>query len=346
MDGSTPYLTVSVPKKQVKAFQPPPWCDAALPLIILPVQIDERATFFRQLVHALVCTAFHGPRPAAGYEVAHNDGNRRNNRSNNLRWTTITANRFDQIRHGTRLRGERANGAKLTETDVREIRRLCAEEPYRGHITAIAKRFGISRSAVPAIRDHLVWKHVSGTHDVNDAPKCVPGETEEWRPIPKHPGYEASSFGRVRSVDRIVITRLGRRYPYKGTIIKPVPQGGRYHVLNLGPAKCRRVSVIVCRTFHGEKPSPVHQVAHWNRDIYDNRAANLRWATHEENETDKTRHGSRPKGTRHWKSKLSNADVVAIRSSGLILRDISERYGISIGHAHNVVRGKSWKHIP
>jgi hypothetical protein len=171
-------------------------------------------------------------------------------------------------------------------------------------------------------------------------------EVEEWREVPGHPHYEASSLGRVRSLDRWITYSNGKRYFYKGAIIKPVPQGGRYHVLNLGPARCRRVSVVVCRTFHGEKPSAVHQVAHWNGDIYDNRSDNLRWATHEENEADKTRHDTRPKGTHHWKSKLSDADVLTIRSSGLILRAISERYGISIGHAHRVARGKSWKHIP
>lgn len=345
-DGSTPYLTVSVPLKQVKAFQPPSWCDSPLPLIILPVRTNERATFIRQLVHALVCTAFHGPRPAAGYEVAHNDGNRRNNRSDNLRWTTIAANRFDQIRHGTRLLGERANGAKLTETDVREIRRLCATDPYRGHITAIAKRFGVSRSAVQAIRDRLVWKHVSGTTNQNDMPRKHAEEAEEWRAVPNHPGYEASSLGRVRSMDRWILNKLGRKCFLPSVMLKPVVGSKKYHVLNLGPVKCRKVSVVVCTTFHGEKPSPNHQVAHWNGDIHDNRPANLRWATPKENTGDQMRHGTRPLGKRHWKSKLSDADVLAIRSSGLILRTISERYGISIGHAHNVVKGKSWKHIP
>ena len=40
------------------------------------------------LVHILVCEAFHGHRPKDEYEVDHIDGNKRNNRADNLRWVS------------------------------------------------------------------------------------------------------------------------------------------------------------------------------------------------------------------------------------------------------------------
>lgn len=43
-------------------------------------------------LHALICTLFHGSRPAKGYEVDHIDGNRNNNSSKNLRWVTHKQN--------------------------------------------------------------------------------------------------------------------------------------------------------------------------------------------------------------------------------------------------------------
>ncbi|ACI12645.1 HNH endonuclease [Mycobacterium phage Ramsey] len=51
-------------------------------------------------VHTLVATAFIGPRPE-GMECCHQDGDPTNNRVENLRWDTRSANRLDSVRHGT-----------------------------------------------------------------------------------------------------------------------------------------------------------------------------------------------------------------------------------------------------
>ena len=46
----------------------------------------------RHVVHRIVATAFHGPRPSPDYVVDHIDTNRRNNRADNLRWVTRLEN--------------------------------------------------------------------------------------------------------------------------------------------------------------------------------------------------------------------------------------------------------------
>jgi hypothetical protein len=51
------------------------------------------------LVHRLVLLAFVGPCPD-GKMACHNDGNPSNNRVENLRWDTSTANAQDRLRHG------------------------------------------------------------------------------------------------------------------------------------------------------------------------------------------------------------------------------------------------------
>jgi HNH endonuclease/NUMOD4 motif len=38
--------------------------------------------------HVLVCTAFHGPKPAPGYEVRHLNGIKGDDRADNLAWGT------------------------------------------------------------------------------------------------------------------------------------------------------------------------------------------------------------------------------------------------------------------
>lgn len=69
----------------------------------------------RFYVHRLVLLAFVGP-PPGGYEVAHHNGDPADNRLANLRWTTRQGNVLDKRKHGTH--------GRLTESDVREIRRL------------------------------------------------------------------------------------------------------------------------------------------------------------------------------------------------------------------------------
>lgn len=50
-------------------------------------------------VHRLVALAFHG-HPAPGQEVCHFDGDPLNNRADNLRWDTHSANKLDDRRNG------------------------------------------------------------------------------------------------------------------------------------------------------------------------------------------------------------------------------------------------------
>ncbi len=52
------------------------------------------------LAHTLVLAAFVHPRPE-GMEGCHNDGDRENNRLDNLRWDTHSNNQLDMVKHGT-----------------------------------------------------------------------------------------------------------------------------------------------------------------------------------------------------------------------------------------------------
>lgn len=53
----------------------------------------------RRYVHTLVLEAFTGPR-IDGMVACHNDGNRHNNRADNLRWDSVSANNHDTVKHG------------------------------------------------------------------------------------------------------------------------------------------------------------------------------------------------------------------------------------------------------
>lgn len=74
-------------------------------------------------VHRLILEAFCGP-PPRGMQCCHNDGDRENNRIENLRWDTPKANKADAFLHGTVPLGEAHSSSKLTRDDVLLMRRM------------------------------------------------------------------------------------------------------------------------------------------------------------------------------------------------------------------------------
>lgn len=60
------------------------------------------------MVHALVATAFIGPRQQ-GLETCHNDGVATNNVLTNLRYDTVSENRLDTVRHGNNVASNRTH---------------------------------------------------------------------------------------------------------------------------------------------------------------------------------------------------------------------------------------------
>jgi HNH endonuclease len=108
-----------------------------------------------RLIHQLVLEAFVGPRPP-GLVCCHSDGDRTNNRMDNLRWDSYLANSEDMLRHGTRLMGSRAN-AKLTEEQVMDIRRLRAQCTS---VRELADRYGVTTQNIEAVVYRRTWRHV------------------------------------------------------------------------------------------------------------------------------------------------------------------------------------------
>lgn len=103
----------------------------------------------RKVSH-LVAEAFLGPRQS-GMEVCHNDGASKNNCAANLRYDTPKSNQNDRRKHGTMISGEACAFAKLTVSDVHDIRNATEKQK------AIAMRFNITQPAVSMIRSGARW---------------------------------------------------------------------------------------------------------------------------------------------------------------------------------------------
>ena len=107
-------------------------------------------------VNVLVCLAFHGPRPD-DHDAAHWNGDRTDNRPENLRWATRSDNLADRGRHGTINHGERNGQAKLTAEQVRKIRRAHANGKTP---TALSLQYDLNPRHVCDIVAGRRWGHV------------------------------------------------------------------------------------------------------------------------------------------------------------------------------------------
>lgn len=120
------------------------------------------------------------------------------------------------------------------------------------------------------------------------------GELEEWRPVPGWEGlYEVSGIGGVRSVDRTIHYKDGRRRFYPGAPLKGGTHKFGYPMVNLSrnkEVKGFAVHQLVALAFIGPCPEG-QEVRHLDDDPTNNSFLNLAYGTHAENMADMMRHG-------------------------------------------------------
>ncbi len=117
----------------------------------------------------------------------------------------------------------------------------------------------------------------------------VTPEPERWLPIADWVGlYEASSYGRFRSIPRK--TRTGVR---GGGVLKLFPGAQGYHMVKLwrdGKPTTKMAHRLIAQTFLGPRPAGL-EIRHLNDDKLDNRLVNLVYGTRSENKQDEVRNG-------------------------------------------------------
>lgn len=120
---------------------------------------------------------------------------------------------------------------------------------------------------------------------------CASGEVEYWVEHPDHSGFWVSSFGWVRTPERVVWDqgRSGpRRRVFKSRLTKGWRGGrGDYPTIDVGD-KRRRVHHLVLECFIGPRPPGLHAL-HWNDIATDNSLPNLRWGPDDANRADRRR---------------------------------------------------------
>lgn len=174
---------------------------------------------------------------------------------------------------------------------------------------------------------------------------------EIWKPVPGFGGwYEASSIGRIRSVDRVVEKRHSSgaimQQKYKGKLLKPTHDDG-YLRIQISVNKKRKfigVHRLVLLAFIG-KPSDGYVGRHLNDNPLDNRIENLAWGSHNDNMADRKEHGNYTQGESHPMSKLKKDDVLSIRKSKETGGTLSKKFNVGTSQISRIKRKQSWVHI-
>lgn len=176
---------------------------------------------------------------------------------------------------------------------------------------------------------------------------------EIWKDIKGYEGYyQISSFGRVKSVERIVERKNNTKMKVKERILRQHIMKNGYCTVNIikKTYKTHLVHRLVAIAFiNNEKCLP--QVNHIDGNKGNNNLSNLEWCTQKENSIHASKNGllHSPKGEECHFSKRRKEDIMQIRSlyhSGeYTMKELAIMFKSSSGYICDVVNKKLWKHI-
>ena len=172
-------------------------------------------------------------------------------------------------------------------------------------------------------------------------------EEEVWKPIPGLDYFMASSFGRIRSIDRPVSRGKGQ-FILKGRVRKQQrhPRTGRM-TLRLTRKIGREVHRLIAAAFLGVCP-PKIQVNHKDGNPTNNRSDNLEYMTGSQNKYHYHRVLKRGLGMDSYAAKLTDNRVRLIRelhAEGVTFEDIGRCFGMSSQAVGRACNGGTWSHI-
>lgn len=101
---------------------------------------------------------FKGEEIVSGQCALHSCDNRWCVNPKHLRYGTRAENMQDAVARGRNARGEASGKSKLTEVQVRKIRKLARKGTLT--VSAIARMFGVSPANATAVIRGITWKHV------------------------------------------------------------------------------------------------------------------------------------------------------------------------------------------
>jgi len=176
-------------------------------------------------------------------------------------------------------------------------------------------------------------------------------EEEQWKDIPDFEGfYQASNFGRIRSLDQIVECRNGATRQCKGKVMKLSLDRIGYQRIGLSKQRKdypSKVHKLIMLAFVGERSDSKIQVNHIDGDKANNNLSNLEYCSHSHNMRHASVNGllSRAGG----RKKFKNDDVFKIcleHMKGTSTEKIAFNWNVDTSTVRKILSNTSYKKVP
>lgn len=173
--------------------------------------------------------------------------------------------------------------------------------------------------------------------------KMVEKEAVVWRQYPEYPFIEVSQFGQIRTKDRYITDKNGKKRLIRGRILKQElnPYRGGYMSVKFN-VNGKTIHLYVHRAVaicYISNPDKLPQVNHIDNDPTNNVVSNLEWCTGQYNNDYKKKFGTSPaqvQGKSVFAINLETLEVSRFKSQC----EASRKLGISQREIWSVINGK------
>jgi len=125
--------------------------------LIWPFRRDKKGygALNGRIVSRMVCVGTYGAPPTPEHQAAQSCGNGHGGcvAKRHLRWATALENAADKIFHSRIMRGRKSTCSKLTESNVRQIRRMIATHSQG----ELGRLFGVGQPHIHKIINRTTW---------------------------------------------------------------------------------------------------------------------------------------------------------------------------------------------